>query len=346
MNTHNFPDSDSEVSSIPPSISVVIPTRNAEAYISQSIDSILAQDYAGPIEILVADGSDTPATSELIRQYYPEVRLIANPDKSTGHGGNLGFEAATGDIIIRCDSHVTFPTEYVSRAVETLERTGAANIGGWQQPVGTTLFEKTVAIAMTTPLGVGDSRHRLRGKEGVTDTAFLGVFRRETLEEIGGYDTSLARNQDYELNYRLRKQGKIIWFDPELVSSYRPRSTLWALINQYFNYGRWKSVVIWKHPTSARLRHIASPALVLAFAAGGVLALVGILGPIAILLFTYIMTIVVGSVVVGFRRREALVAFLPLVLTAMHLSWGIGFLVPARLSRGGRHDIRPDTPLD
>ena len=321
-----------------PPVSIIIPARNAEATIMSTLDSVLSQDYAGPIEVIVADGSDTPATSELIRRSYPVVKLMPNPKRTLVPGVNAAFRIATGDIIMRCDAHTTFPPGYVSRAVETLERTGAANVGGRQQAVGDTLFERTVAIAMTTPLGVGDARHRLGGKEGLADTAFLGTFRREVLDEMGGGYINLARNEDYEFNYRLRKRGKTVWFDPGLVVRYLPRSTPWALARQYFNYGRGKSPVIMKHPRSVRLRQLAAPGLVLALVAVAAVALVGFPWLLAALLSAYILTIVAGSAVVGFRRRDAAAVLLPLALATMHLSWGIGFFIPEKLHTGSPDD--------
>ncbi len=312
-----------------PSVSVIIPARNAEATITSTLDSVMAQDYEGPLEVIVADGSDTPATSEVVRGTYPEVRLIPNPERRLGHGANAAIRAATGDVIVRCDAHTIFPSGYVRQAVETLEETGAANVGGRQYAVGITFFERTVAMAMTTPLGVGDSRHRLGGKAGAIDTAFLGTFRRETLEELGGY-ANLARNQDYELNYRLRKRGHTVWFNPELVVQYRPRGTLRALARQYFNYGRGKSAVLLQHPASVRPRHLAAPALVLSLVAGAALAAGGFPWLAAGLLVAYIAVLVGGAVVVGIRRRDATAVLLPLALATMHLCWGTGFFFRER----------------
>ena len=318
--------------SAPWRVSVIIPARNAEATIAHTLDSIFAQDYKGQIEVIVADGSETKTISELVRKSYPSVQLIPNPKRVLVPGANSAFRVATGDIMVRCDAHTTLPPGYVSRAVETLERTGAANVGGRQLAVGVTPFERTVAIAMTTPLGVGDARHRLGGKEGVSDTAYLGVFSRETLEEMGGGYANLSWNEDYEFNYRLRKRGKTVWFDPGLVVNYRPRDTFWKLARQYFNYGRGKSEVAMRHPGSIRLRHLAAPGLALALAAGAGLALAGFSWPLAGLLLAYVLTLVVGATVVGFRRRDTAAVLLPLALAIMHLSWGTGFFIPAPLS--------------
>ena len=126
---------------------------------------------------------------------------------------------------MRLDAHVSLPPDYVARAVETLERTGAANVGGRQVPVGRSFFQRAVALAMTTPLGSGGARYRHRGAEGAADTVYLGVFRRDALDRVGGYDATMIRNEDYELNWRLRQNGHVVWFDPALHAVYRPRAT-------------------------------------------------------------------------------------------------------------------------
>ena len=320
-----------------PSVSVLIPARNAEATIAAALDSALSQDYTGAVEVIVADGSDTPATSELIRRQYPSVRLVPNPEQVIGAGINAALRASSGEIIVRCDAHTTLPPGYIHRAVETLRRTGAANVGGRQHPVGTTFFERTVALAMTTPLGAGDARHRLGGAEGATDTVFLGVFRRDALEAVGGVDASLVRNQDYELSYRLRKCGETVWFDPQLIVHYRPRGSLRRLARQYFDYGRWKRVVVRRHPASVRARHLATPCLVLGLAASGFLALAGApWAAAAAVPLAYALALAAGALAVGLRRREPAALLLPPVLATMHLSWGAGFFFPPRDRTGRR----------
>ena len=318
-----------------PSVSVVIPIRNAEATLAATLDSVLSQEYAGSVEVIVADGSDTPATSDLVRRRYPSVKLVSNPERTTGFGISAACRAATGEIILRCDAHTVLPPGYMRRAVETLRRTGAANVGGRQQPVGTTFFERTVAVAMTTPLGTGGARHRLGGAEGPVDTVFLGTFRRDALDKAGGVDPTLIRNQDYELNWRLRARGETVWFDPELVAAYRPRGTFGGIVRQYFDYGRWKRVVLQRHPASLLPRHLACPLLLLGLAASTALALAGASWAAAAVPFTYLLVLAAGSLAAGIRRRSYTALLLPLVLATMHLSWGIGFFSPVRIGRTG-----------
>ena len=318
-----------------PSVSVVIPARNAEATIAATLDSVLSQEYPGPVEVIVADGSDTPATPDLVRRRYPAVKLVSNPERTTGFGINAAYRAATGEIILRCDAHTMLPSGYVRRAAETLRRTGAANVGGRQKPVGTTFFERAVAIAMMTPLGAGGARYRLGGTEGPVDTVFLGTFRRDAFDKAGGVDPTLVRNQDYELNWRLRACGETVWFDPELVAVYRPRSTLRGLARQYFDYGRWKRVVLQRHPASLLPRHLACPLLLTGLVASAALALAGASWAAGAVPLTYFLVLAAGSLAAGIRHRSYAVLLLPLVLATMHVSWGIGFFSPVRIGRTG-----------
>ena len=319
-----------------PSVSVLIPARNAEATIGAALDSVLSQDYKGSVEVIVADGSDTAATSDLVRRLYPTVKLVPNPEQIITFGIQAAHEAATGEILARCDAHTVLPSGYLRRAVSILQRTGAANVGGRQRPVGTTFFERTVAVAMTTPLGAGGARYRLGGAEGPVDTVFLGAFRRDALEAAGGVDPTLGGAEDYELNWRLRARGETVWFDPELGVAYRPRGSFRALAWQYFNYGRWKRVVARRHPASMLPRHLASPLLLLGLAAS--LVVPGASWLPAALLLGYVLTLVLGSLAVGIRRRSSAAVLLPLVLATMHLSWGTGFFVPVRTKQ--EHRVR------
>ena len=215
-----------------PPVSVIVPARNAQATLPAALDSILAQDYGGPFEVIVADGSDTAETRELLRARFPDVRRVSSPEGTIPCGLNRALAAARCDVIARCDAHSTLPPDYLARAVRTQLLTGAANVGGRANPVGTTCFGRAVALATKSPLAAGDARFRIGGAAGPVDTAFPGVFRRDALDAAGGWDESLPANEDYALNWVLRERGGIVWFDPALVVDYRPRGDVRALARQ------------------------------------------------------------------------------------------------------------------
>ena len=243
---------------------------------------------------------------------------------------NLGLAVSTGDIVVRCDSQSEFPPNYIQYCVEMLKRTGACNVGGKLHAVGRSFFERAVAVGQHTPLGVGNSRYRLGGITGPTDTVYLGTYRRQELEAVGGFDPELLRNQDYATSWQLRLRGETVWFDPKIKVTYRPRRTLQKLAWQYFDYGRWKCVVVWRYPKSIRARHLAAPLLTLGLIASAVGAWSGASLLASVLLSTYLLTLLGGALWTGIRHREPAAALLPLVLAVMHLSWGIGFLCPPR----------------
>ena len=309
-----------------------------------AITSAQSQDYGGPIEIIVADGSDTPAMAGMLEARFPDVRVVPNPGRNAASGMNHALRAATHSIIVRCDARCVLPRDYVRLAVGVLTRGSAVNVGGRQRPVGSMPFERALALAMTTPLGTGDARYRLGGAAGPVETVFLGVFRRDALESAGGFDATLDRNEDYELNWRLRERGGTVWFDPRLEVKYRPRRSFAALARQYFDYGRWKRVVLRHHPASARWRQWAAPSLVMALAGSAALAVAAVFAPPAASVFmsgtaaivplAYLLLLVGGSAFVGVRRHSAAAVLMPLVLATMHLSWGTGFFAPARPEAG------------
>lgn len=324
-----------------PSVSVIIAARNAELTIETALDSVFAQDYPGIVEVIVADGSDTPALGALVQRSYPAARLVPNPDGSIPAGLNAALREATGHMIVRCDAHSVLPPGYVRRAVATQARTGAGNVGGRQWPVGHTLFERAVGLAMTDPLGAGGARYRIGGSEGSVDTVYLGTFPRCVLESVGGYNPDLARNEDYELNWRLRMHRYRVWYDPELVADYQPRSALRTLARQYFDNGRWKRAMLRRYPGSVQLRQLAAPAIVVSLASTTALAAAGSAAA-AMFPLAYGLAVVAGAAVIGVRRRSRAALLLPLVLPTIHLAWGAGFFYPpSRPARGGGGDYEP-----
>ena len=314
-------------------MSVVIPVRNEADALGRALRSVFAQDYPGPMEAIVADGSDNAAPVQALARGFDGVRVVGNPRRSAAAGLNLAVCAAAHAVVVRLDARCTLPPGYIRQATRTLLRTGAANVGGRQCPAGTTALQSAVALAMASRLGSGGARYRLGGPEGPVDTVFLGVYRKHALLAAGGFDASLQRNQDYELNWRLRQAGHAVWFDPALAVAYGPRKTLASLARQYFDYGRWKRVVVRRHPESLRLRQALPPLVTLALAACAVVAAAGaVAGSRSALVLActppllYAAALTVESVVTLVRRRRAAALLLPGVLATMHLAWGVGFL--------------------
>jgi glycosyltransferase involved in cell wall biosynthesis len=323
----------------PPAVSVVMPVLNEARHLRTAVRHILDQDYPGPIEVVIALGPSRDGTDRIAAELAAEddrVRTVPNPTGKTPCALNAAVRASRYEIVVRVDGHGLLPPDYVRTAVELLAETGADNVGGVMRAVGVTAFERAVAAAMTSPLGVGNARFHTGGEAGPADTVYLGAFRRATLDRLGGYDESFVRAQDWELNFRIRGAGGLVWFSPLLQVVYRPRPNLRALARQYFDYGRWRRVVMRQHRGSATARYLAPPVALLAILVGVLVgALVHPLG--FVVPGCYLLGVLVASVALGRRVGVRAAVFLPAVLATMHLSWGAGFLTsPAKLVPAGR----------
>lgn len=307
-------------------VSAIMPARNDAANLADAVASVLAQDHPGGLDLVIAVGPSDDDTEGEARRLTedPRVHVVANPTGGTAAGLNAALRAARGDVIVRVDAHCELPRDYVRRAVATMERTGAANVGGVQAAEGSTPYQRAVAAAMTSKFGVGDAKFHYGGDEGPTDTVYLGVFDADALRAVGAFDESLVRNQDYELNWRLRDAGHTIWFDPALVVRYRPRATPKALARQYLDYGRWKRAVLQRHPRSVRMRQLVAPATVVGLSVGVAGALTGRRWMLSAPL-TYGAAVLVASAATADSPHQAVQ--LAGVFPTMHLPWGLGFLV-------------------
>ena len=250
-------------------MSVVLPTLNERGFITDCLESLLNQTYAGITEILVVDGGSSDGTVEIATSRGEPIRVLHNSKVTAAAAMNLGLHASSGEIIVRADAHTLYADDYVERCVATLVETDADNVGGRMMPVGVTAFGRAVAAATSSPLGVGPGRFHYSTSRTEVDTVYLGCWRRRTLVEIGGFDDEGLQwaAEDHELNFRLRQNGGRILLDPSIRSWYFPRQSPRALWRQYRNYGVGKASTLAKHHSLPSWRPVAPALLVLASSA-------------------------------------------------------------------------------
>ena len=319
--------------SVSPAISVILPVLNEEPHLAESVTAILSQNYEGSFEIILALGpsrDQTNAIAEELAARDTRIKLVMNPSGKTAAGLNLAIAASENPVIVRVDGHAKIPNDYLSIAVSVLRESGAVNVGGVMAAEGVTKFEIAVSRAMRSPLGVGSSRFHTGGKAGEVDTVYLGAFRREAINAVGGFDERYTRAQDWELNHRLRKSGGKIYFDPRLQVTYRPRPNLSKLAKQYFQYGRWRRVVSRSHPGTVNLRYLAPPLTLIGTLTSLILGL--LLHPIFFLpAAVYGIFMLISSILIAKSIREffSLLAIIP----TMHFAWGAGFITSTKSLR-------------
>lgn len=310
-----------------PLVTIAMPAFNEEHFIEACIRSVQAQDYPRDrIEILVADGRSQDRTREILAALAvedPRIRVIDNPARLQAAGLNQLIREARGEIIVRMDVHCEYAASYVRTCVETLERTGADNVGGAQRARAKTAFQRALCAALTSPLGVGGAGYRDASREGFVDTVFLGAFRRRVFEAIGLYDPRAITNEDAELNQRLLEAGGKIYLSREIEVHYYPRASFRSLATQYYKYGRGRARTLLKLGRFPTLRP-AIPFLMVV--AGSVLLVVPPLWPAgAAALATYLLATGAEAVRVARDLGPTGVATAWAILPTLHLSHGVGF---------------------
>lgn len=318
-----------------------MPVLNERDYVADAVRTILTQEYPGSQELVLALGPSSDGTTEIVEKLAAtdtRISFVHNPGTHIPVGLNLAIASTNHPIVVRVDAHSELAAGYTERAVETLGRTGAANVGGVMVANGKTPFQLAVARAYNSRFGLGGASYHSGGREGPAESAYLGVFRREILSEVGGYDESLRRGEDWELNHRIRAAGHTVWFDPELKVTYWPRENWRKLSRQFFTTGVWRGELFRRLPRQTPLRFFAPPLLVLAFIAsivGGTLQLTGVIhwGKLSWLadavhlgLVAYILLLIYLGLIYengkSWRDRWLFI----LVLPTMHLCWGAGFI--------------------
>ena len=319
--------------SVSPAISVILPVLNEEPHLAESVSAILSQDYIGSFEIILALGPSRDQTNmiaESLAQRDSRIKLVMNPSGKTAAGLNLAIAASESPVIVRVDGHAKIPNNYLSLAVSILRESGAVNVGGVMAAEGVTNFEIAVSRAMRSALGVGASRFHTGGNAGEADTVYLGAFRREAINAVGGFDERYTRAQDWELNHRLRKNGGKIYFDPRLQVTYRPRPNLKKLAKQYFQYGRWRRVVSRSHPGTVNLRYLAPPFTLLGTITSLLLGL--LIDPFLFIpAAVYGIFLLISSIFISKTIREFIL--LLAIIPTMHFAWGAGFVTSIKVLR-------------
>lgn len=323
-----------------PGVTYVMPVLNEEANLAAAVTAVLNQDYPGDKQLVVAIGPCTDSTPQVAASIRdPRLTVVDNPSGDTPTGLNLAITHARHPVIIRVDAHSHLSTTYTRAAVATLRHTGAANCGGLMFARGKRPFQKAVARAYMSRLGLGGPAYHSGDAAGEAESAYLGAFRAQVFATLGGFDPTLSRGQDWELNLRIREAGGKVWFTPDMEVTYWPRTTWTKLAQQFFATGVWRAEIVRRHRFKNGVRYFVPPVLVAglgAAAAVGVLDLTGVtrrwssffrrgLRLVYVPVSLYVAAIGADAL----RQKDADVterAWYATVLPTMHISWGAGFL--------------------
>lgn len=326
-----------------PGVSFIMPILNEAKYIERAVTSILSQNYDGAKEVILALGPSVDGTDEIVarlQEREPRLKTVDSPSGATPAGLNLAIDASQYPVIVRVDAHSQLLVDYTRIGVATLQRTGAANVGGLMDAKGETPFQAAVARAYTRPVGLGGGIYHSGTESGPAESAYLGIFRRDALVAAGRFDETLRRAQDWDLNLRIRRSGGTVWFDPDLKVTYWPRSSWSKLVRQFYATGVWRGELVRRYHSRNSMRYFAPPLLVATISLGMLSLFLKALG-----VSRRLPLPVAGAVTVavwapaaypawllwaiaassdGMSAKERL--YLMFVLPSMHISWGMGFI--------------------
>jgi glycosyltransferase involved in cell wall biosynthesis len=320
--------------------------RNEERYIEACLRSLAAQDYPHDrFEVLVIDGESTDRSRDLAHQFTFaddfDVRILDNPAQKTAPGLNIGLDAARGEVIVRVDAHVEVAPDFLSQNIAALRETDADAVGGPIESVAKGLIGEAIALAMSSPFGIGNAAFRYSREPQYTDTVAFAAYRRDVFERIGGFAEDIDFGEDDEFNYRLGDMGGKIYLTPKIRSIYQTRSSLPALFRQYRSYGRAKVRVLRRHPAQARLRQFVPASFV------GVLGGLSLTSPfvrplrraLPLAINLYLLAATVASLRIASKHGWRYAPVLPLAFACLHVSYGLGFLESLLSTHDGNTSI-------
>lgn len=313
-------------------VSVIMPVYNESNYIGDCIESLLKQDYAfDDMEWIFVDGmsqDDTAMILEEYRQKYPDlIRVYQNPNRTVPYAMNIGIKESNGEYIVRLDAHASYNTDYISKCVHYLETIDADNVGGTIETKGKSKTGKTIAKMLSSPFGVGNSKFRTSNESGYVDTVPFGAFRREVFEKYGLYDERLTRNEDNELNYRIRKNGGKIYLANDINLTYYCRDSVNGIAQMGKSNGKWNIITMYLCPGSMGIRHFIPLAFVLSLI---ILPLLGLLHKagfilLALELAAYFSLDIIFSMKLSKNIKE--IVLLVILFPTFHIFYGCGSLL-------------------
>jgi succinoglycan biosynthesis protein ExoA len=310
----------------PDLVSVIVPARDEEKSIGATLTALRRQDHAD-LQVIVVDGGSTDGTVSVVQRHAaedPRIELLDNPRQVIPAALNIALAAARGRWLVRMDAHSTVDESYVGDAVARLREGRWGGVGGRKDGTGRTAAGRAIAAALGSRLGVGGSVYHYGTAEQTVDHIPFGAYPTELVRRLGGWDERLVANEDFEFDYRVRRSGAALLFDPRLRISWDSRQTVRSLYRQYRRYGAAKVDVARLHPRSLRLRHLLPPVLVPYLAVSVAVAWrrprIG-----TALLAPYAAGLAAESVRIARTLDDrAARAYLPAAFLAMHVGWGVG----------------------
>jgi succinoglycan biosynthesis protein ExoA len=318
-----------------PFLSVIVPVRNEEAFIAETLQQLFRQLYPPDrFEVLVADGGSTDSTRTIVAALatgHPNLRLLDNPGGWSSAGRNAALRQALGDLVVLVDGHCDLDNPcYLAEVVGAFRRSGADCVGR-PQPLdvtGATRLQRAIAAARSSRLGHHPGSHIYSSAEGFVPPQSVAVaYRRSVFEKVGLFDEAFDACEDVEFNQRVAQAGLRCFFTPQVQVRYHPRASLAGLFRQLVRYGRGRMRLCRKHPETFSAGSFLPGIWLAGLVLGPVLAWwLPLLTPFYLVgVGAYVLTVLLFSLTLSVGQDEpGLLPWLPLVFLAIHAGAGTG----------------------
>lgn len=190
-----------------PTISIVIPAYNEELYIGRCLDQLMKHEHHFK-EIIVIDNASTDETSKVVRELYPQVKLVHEANKGTTWARARGLSEATGELVAYIDADTQMPNDWVEKALNVFnENTGIVSVSGPYRYYDGSIWTRlilNISWWMSAPITYRAVGYMILGGNFIA--------KKSALEEMEGFDTSLTfYGDDTNIARKLSKVGKVVF---------------------------------------------------------------------------------------------------------------------------------------
>jgi GT2 family glycosyltransferase len=326
---------------------VILPTYNEGQYIAATLQSLIAQQCDEiELEFLVIDGGSSDETLDCIMPFLanPRVKLLNNPARSAPAAFNIGLRMAAGEYVCILGAHASYAHDYVETCYRELLSNNAIGCSGRMitVPVNNSLSAKLAAWCMGHAFASSPTSVRTHAG-GFAETIPYPLFRKAVLIEVGGYNEQLVRNQDNDMNYRLRAAGHKLYLTARTHATYFARPSVKSLLQYAYRSGMWNAITLRVNLACMNFRHFAPFALVMVNAVLAVAASITMLMnhsallPLSLLLLllgSHLLFGLIAGAQVSLSERNAAGLLLALVIFGFHFAYGLGTLAGFFASQG------------
>ncbi|MFE4460763.1 glycosyltransferase [Nocardia tengchongensis] len=239
-----MPESDVVSTRKPTLVSVIIPVFNGMPLLDIQLEGLAAQDYAGPVEVIISDNGSTDGLVEHL-EHHPlreqlRLRRVDSSDQpGAPHARNIGAQNAEGDFLAFTDQDDRVHPTWLSALVEAAAEFDA--VGG---PIETTSLNSP-EVARWRPSPPPTERfdsHYMFWAHGNNISMW-----RTTFDKVGGFDEAMRSGDDLDISWSIQEAGMTLGHAPRAMVAYRLRLTLREALRQAIAYGRTQVDVYVKH---------------------------------------------------------------------------------------------------